>query len=100
MDVLQSEVLLRPMQAADLDAVARIEASVHSHPWTLGNFNDSLQSQHKAWVMTQQDEVIAYALMMLVLDEAELLNISVALPHQKQGLGSHLLTHMIDEIKK
>ena len=44
-------------------------------------------------------ELIGYTLMMLVLDEAQLLNISVAKSHQKQGWGRVLLEHMIARAK-
>ena len=84
----------RAMQATDLDAVMQIEPTLYSHPWTRGNFNDSLKSQHEAWVLMRQDTMIGYALMMIVLDETELLNISIALPYQRQGLGRMLLMQM------
>jgi len=94
--VLNPNYVFRHMQEADLATVMQIEPTVYSHPWTRGNFNDSLKSRHQAWVLTQSAEIVGYALMMMVLDEAHLLNISVAKPHQKQGLGRMLLTHMTD----
>ncbi len=89
----------RPMQTADLDAVVAIESAVHHAPWTQGKFQSSLDAKHQAWVMTVKEVVIAYALMMVVLDEAELLNISVAPQHQGQGLGRLLLTQMIEQAR-
>jgi ribosomal-protein-alanine N-acetyltransferase len=44
--------------------------------------------------------LIGYTLMLLVLDEAQLLNISVAKPYQKQGWGRVLLEHMIAKAKQ
>ncbi len=92
----QLQPRFRPMQQADLDAVMRIEPTIYSHPWTRGNFKDSLDSGYSAWVMEQAGELLGYALVMLVLDEAHLLNISVAKPWQGQGLGRMLLAQMID----
>jgi [ribosomal protein S18]-alanine N-acetyltransferase len=97
--LLKLDYLLRPMQETDLAVVMQIEPTIYSHPWTRGNFNDSLKSGHKAWVMTLRDEVVAYAVMMIVLDEAHLLNISVATPYQKQGLGRMLLVHLLDQAR-
>jgi ribosomal-protein-alanine N-acetyltransferase len=37
--------------------------------------------------------------MMMVLDEAHLLNLSIAKTYQKQGLGRTLLEHMVDIAK-
>ncbi|MFW5439900.1 MAG: ribosomal protein S18-alanine N-acetyltransferase [Methylophilaceae bacterium] len=97
---LKSDYVLRPMQEEDLDDIMQIEPSIYLHPWTRGNFNDSLKAGHKAWVTTLEGTIIGYTLMMLVLDEAHLLNISVAAPYQKQGLGRVLLTHMIERAKE
>lgn len=87
---------LRSMQESDLDAVLQIESDVHSHPWTRGNFTDSLNAGHQAWVMMLEDKMIGYTVMMLVLDEAHLFNISIAELYQKQGLGQTLLKDMIN----
>ena len=92
----QLQPRFRPMQQTDLDAIMRIEPTIYSHPWTRGNFKDSLDSGYSAWVMEQAGELQGYALDMLVMDEAHLLNISVAKPWQGQGLGRMLLAHMID----
>jgi len=83
------------MTDQDLPAVMRIEPTIYSHPWTLGNFRDSLSAGHSAWVMMVAGELAGYALVMMVLDEAHLLNISVAKSFQGQGLGRALLAQMI-----
>jgi len=85
----------RAMTDADLDAIMEIEPHIYSHPWTRGNFADSLKSAHSAWVLLHNEKIIGYALMMMVLDEAHLLNLSISQPYQKQGLGRLLLEHMI-----
>ncbi len=98
--MLKPDFQLRPMQLEDLDAIMQIEPTIYSHPWSRGNFADSLNAGHSAWVLTLQGELIGYTLMMLVLDEAQLLNISVAKPYQKQGWGRVLLEHMIAKAKQ
>ena len=94
-----AEAELRPMSMADLDGIMLIEPTLYSHPWTRGNFSDSLNSGYSAWVLCENKDMIAYALMMMVLDEAHLLNISVAKSHQKQGLGKLMLQHMLDKAR-
>lgn len=93
--MLKPQYQLRPMQMDDLDAVMQIEPTIYSHPWTRGNFSDSLNSGYSAWVLESGGEIIGYALMMMVLDEAHLLNLSVAKSYQKRGLGRYLLEHML-----
>lgn len=93
--MLKPHYQFRPMLASDLDAVMHIEPHIYSHPWTRGNFSDSLKSEHSAWVLEHDAKIIGYALMMMVLDEAHLLNLSISKTYQKQGLGRYLLEHMI-----
>lgn len=90
----------RPMTEADLDAIMEIEPHIYTHPWSRGNFSDSLLSGYAAWVLLDGEKIIGYSLMMLVLDEAHLLNLSVAKAYQKQGLGRLLLEHMIAIARK
>ncbi|HEY9211043.1 MAG TPA: ribosomal protein S18-alanine N-acetyltransferase [Methylotenera sp.] len=100
MSALNPQYQFRPMTEADLDAIMEIEPHIYSHPWSRGNFSDSLVSGYSAWVLLDGVKIIGYALMMMVLDEAHLLNLSVAKAYQKQGLGRLLLEHMIAIAKK
>jgi ribosomal-protein-alanine N-acetyltransferase len=96
---LASNDQFRPMQLNDLDAIMAIEPYIYPYPWTRGNFSDSLNSGYSAWVLLRNEVIIGYALVMMVLDEAHLLNLSVAKAYQKQGLGRILLEHMIQIAK-
>jgi ribosomal-protein-alanine N-acetyltransferase len=84
------------MTEADLDAVAAAEARIHPFPWTRGNFADSLAAGHGAWLARAEGRMIGYAIMMQVLDEAHLLNISVLPELQRTGRGSALLIRLFD----
>ena len=88
-------MILRGMTEADLDVVLRIEREVHSHPWTLGNFSDALRSQYQCKVFEQDETMLGYAVLMLAVDEAELLDIAIAAAQQRQGMGRKLLEAML-----
>jgi ribosomal-protein-alanine N-acetyltransferase len=92
----QYQPKFRPMTYDDLIPICRIEPTIYSHPWTYGNFKDSLDSGYSAWVMEIAGDIVGYALTMMVLDEAHLLNISIDQAYQGQGLGRTLLVHMIE----
>jgi len=48
-----------PMSKADLDEVLAIESTSHIHPWTRGNFADSLSAGHWAYcVRPELDKAI------------------------------------------
>jgi [ribosomal protein S18]-alanine N-acetyltransferase len=92
---VQPNLQLRPMQMHDLDNVMQIEPTIYSYPWTRGNFSDSLQNGYSGWVLEDAGEMIGYSMLMMVMDEAHLLNLSIAKTRQKQGLGRYLLEHML-----
>jgi [ribosomal protein S18]-alanine N-acetyltransferase len=76
----------------DLDALMAIENDVYPFPWTRGNFLDSLYNGYEAWVMRDEDgALLGYFLLMLALDEAHLLNISLRRDLHGKGLGRTLL---------
>ncbi len=85
----------RRMTADDLAAVEAIERSVYTHPWTIGNFTDSLEAGYHCWIMERAGHVAGYSVVMIAVEEAHLLNLSIAAPLQRQGLGSELLRFVI-----
>jgi ribosomal-protein-alanine N-acetyltransferase len=93
--VLKPAIHYRPLQKADLDAVMAIEPEIYPYPWTRGNFSDSLKAGYSCWACEQDGALVGYAVMMMVLDEAHLLNISIAREFQGRGLGRRLLEHLI-----
>lgn len=85
-----------PMAEADIDEVVELEESVYLHPWTRGNFVDSLASGYEAWRLRDQDGLLmGYFLLMVILDEAHLLNVAVSAELQGQGLGRFLLNQSV-----
>jgi ribosomal-protein-alanine acetyltransferase len=84
------------MQNADLSQVVAVERDIYTFPWTRGNFADSLAAGHHAWLLRDAGAVVAYAVMMLVQDEVQLLNITVARARQRSGLGSDLLNYLCE----
>ena len=91
--VLAPRVEMLPMNANDLDDVLAIESAVYPFPWTRGNFADSLAAGYSAWVCRIGGELVGYAVIMMVLDEAHLLNISVDQSRHGMGFGARLLRH-------
>lgn len=93
-------VVIRTMTYSDLKQVIAVEKKAYPHPWTLGIFRDCLRTGHNAWVMTLDNEVIAYAIVMLSPGEAHILNICVDPDYQAKGLGRFLLRHLIKKTKQ
>lgn len=77
----------RRMTAADLDAVAAIEGAIYAHPWTRGNFADSIEAGYHCWIVECAGDVVGYLVVMTAAGEAHLLNLSVAAAWQRRGIG-------------
>ncbi len=88
----QPRLTRRAMTVRDLDAVMTAESGAYSHPWTRGNFVDSLAAGYLAEVVAGDAVgLVAYFVALRGVDELHLLNITVAAPWQGQGHGSALL---------
>ncbi|GGI17348.1 MAG: ribosomal protein S18-alanine N-acetyltransferase [Oxalicibacterium faecigallinarum] len=80
------------MQLSDIDDVLAIENDLYPFPWTHGNFVDSIRSEYETWVLRDgRGTMYGYFLLMLLVDDAHLLNISVHRNLQGKGIGLLLL---------
>jgi ribosomal-protein-alanine N-acetyltransferase len=79
------------MREADLEEVMTIESAIYTHPWTRGNFADSLRAGYECRVLRHGAELIGYFVLMAAAGEAHLLNLSIAAARQRIGHGSMLL---------
>ncbi len=98
-----ADLILEPMNRTHLEVVLRIEREIYPFPWTQGNFADSIDAGYDALVLPgERDAAISapqairgYAVMMHVLDETHLLNLSIASVVQRQGVGRRLLRQLM-----
>ena len=85
------EAAFEPMTPDWLDAVLAIEATAYPHPWTRGNFTDSLRAGYQAQMLVADNTLVGYFVAMKGVDEVHLLNITVAPAFQGQGWGRVML---------
>lgn len=88
-----------PMRIEDLAAVVDVERSAYEFPWTHGNFADSIANGHSAWTLRDGGHLVGYAVVMHAVDEAHLLNLTVAPAAQRRGLGWRLLEFMAENAR-
>lgn len=79
------------MTEADLPEVVAVEQAIYTHPWSAGNFADSLRAGYDCRTWRMQGELVGYFVLMCAAGEAHLLNLSVAASHQRRGHGAALL---------
>ncbi len=92
------EAQFEAMTPAWLDAVVQVEKTAYDHPWTQGNFTDSLNAGYQAQLLTagagtpgSQVELLGYFVAMKGVDEVHLLNITVTPAHQRRGWARVML---------
>ncbi len=88
---------LHPMTLADLDGVLDLEVRAYAHPWSRGNFIDSLAAGYTARVARDADDgrLLGYFVAQPGVDELHLLNLTVSPEHQGRGLGRALLEAVV-----
>lgn len=92
---LEVTLTWRPMREEDLPAVAALEQASHAAPWTQGNFRDAFAAGYGTLVGELDRGVVAYGVLMLAPGEAQLLNLTVAAPARRRGLGRRLLQRLL-----
>ena len=89
--------MIRNMLMADVQRVVNIETLVQSHPWTLKQFEESIEA-YQSTVIEYNDEVVGFCILQPVLDEANLLLMAIDPKVQGQGLGFNLLEKSIEQL--
>lgn len=95
----QGTCQLRPMAAEDLSGVLSINQQCQPRPWSIADFESSIRSGHQSQVLELKNEaappaIVAFVITSTAADEAELLNIAVAIEFQRQGLARKLLSRV------
>ena len=97
---MQSQLSLRPMRPADLDAVMVIEHRGYAFPWTQGIFADCLRSGYPAWLLEDLGLPVGYGILSVAADEAHVLNICIDPLVQSRGLGRLVLRRLIEDARQ
>lgn len=103
----QTKLRFMPMQPSDMAEVMSLEAVSHQHPWTQGNFLDSLTAGHWAYCIrpeisaalhadtpfpsTQWPSLWGYCILYPAVDELHLLNITIDPVLRRQGIGTRVM---------
>jgi len=92
------KVAVSPMTAADIPAVHVIEQASFRTPWPAYAFRQELETNRLARYLVARvgDEVVAYAGVWLMVDEAHITTFAVIPGWRRRGIGSALLQAVMD----
>ncbi len=100
-------VRVRAMVEADLDAVMSIETASFTMPWTLDTFRGMLERTDSHLFVAEAASgpdgavvVVGYAVVWIVVDQAELGDIAVSPEWRGHGIGRGLLETVLDRVRE
>ena len=92
-----------PLEFEYCEAVAEIAKECLPEHWSLEGIRDVLRYDNNIFYVAidrKQNQVIAYAGIMVLVDEAELLNIAVVPGYRNCGIAQRLMKQLVGEAKK
>jgi ribosomal-protein-alanine N-acetyltransferase len=94
-------LLIEPLSSpSDLDAVLAIEVESFTSPWTREMYVAELENVGVSFCYLARDEsgqILAFCSFWRVLDELHINNLAVAPPYRRRGIGTKLLTYVLNE---
>lgn len=86
---------IRRAGAADVSAIAALEAEIFSDPWSMRAVSDCVCKGAMCFVAVADGEVIAYVLGTLIAPEGEIYRIAVRPDKRQRGIGYRLLDYSV-----
>lgn len=83
----------------DLDRICEIENASFSDPWSASAFRAAIDDPLIRFISAFADnsaDPAGYAIMRVLLDEAEILSIAVSDEYRRRGIGREMMTFLLD----
>ena len=90
---MKDDILVRPMTIADVDGVMAVEKDSFATPWSRSAFEEELAQNRLARYLVAEEngQVVGYAGMWLVINEAHVTNVAVSGTSRGAGIGRLLM---------
>ncbi|UKH17466.1 ribosomal protein S18-alanine N-acetyltransferase [Actinobacillus pleuropneumoniae] len=92
--------MIEIINESDFDRLFEIEQAAHLVPWSKGTLLNNQGDKYLNLKLTEQNQIVAFAICQTVLDEATLFNIAVDPRFQAQGYGKRLLSALIERLRE
>ncbi|SUU00992.1 ribosomal-protein-alanine N-acetyltransferase [Actinobacillus lignieresii] len=92
--------MIEVVNESDFDRLFEIEQAAHLVPWSKGTLLNNQGDKYLNLKLTEQNQIVAFAICQTVLDEATLFNIAVDPSFQAKGYGKRLLSALIERLRE
>lgn len=98
---MDNNVEIRFMEMKDLDGVMAVEKDAFTTPWTKSAFVSELSNNRFAYYFVAEvdQQIVAYAGVWIIIDEAHITNIAVHSSYRRKGIGDLLLKNTMELAK-
>ena len=97
----RTSISFNKLTPVEIPSVLSIEEHNSDYPWSQDQFTTSIENSNNiCYCLSLNDKTIGYLIAMLALDSADILNIGIEPDFKRQGHGTALLNHLIEELKK
>ncbi len=87
-----------PLAEEHIPAVLEIEKRSNGSPWSDRSFRNELDHKHARFLVAMlEGEIVGYAGMWLVVDEAHITTVAVVPEHRRRGIGRKLMLELLAE---
>ncbi|MGM9960795.1 MAG: ribosomal protein S18-alanine N-acetyltransferase [Allobaculum sp.] len=93
--------MIRLMEEQDLPQVDAIEQQCFRDPWTLDSMRYEIEDNpfSQPYVLIENDELVGYAHLWIMFEQAQLANIAIAPTYRNQNKGSELLGYLLERAR-
>ena len=97
----RTSISFNKFTSVEIPSVLSIEEQNSDDPWSKSLFTTSIENSNNiCYCLSLNDKTIGYLIAMLALDSADILNIGIEPDFKRQGHGTALLNHLIEELRK
>lgn len=91
-------ITIRKMQMEDVETVADLDTKCFPTPWTAAAYYTEVNNPSAYYVVAKSvGEIVGYAGMWMIMDEAHITTIGVDPRFRGRKIGERVLVHMLDE---
>lgn len=94
-------LLIREMEASDVEAVSKIESETFSMPWSARDFLEMVEADYAYYYVAEADGTLAGCCgIRNMAGEGEITNVVVAANYRKKGIGRKMMEYMLERAKE